>query len=224
MLALSRNQSRQLDKVAIEQYGVPSLVLMENAGRGVADQLTSLGIHGPVLICCGGGNNGGDGLVIARHLDLRGFAARVLVVADLERLTPDTKCNYEIACRLELPIVHCDPRTSLQQSWEEHSEGACWIVDALLGTGASGDPRPPLDQLIDGMNSARAARLAVDVPSGLDCQTGQPGSPTFQAEHTCTFATTKVGFQKPSAKPFLGHVHVVDIGIPTRLVNQLDPE
>ena len=95
-----------------------------------------------------------------------------------------------------------------------------WIVDALLGTGASGPPREPFATAIRAINSASALRLAVDLPSGLDCDTGEPGDPTVQAHHTCTFVAPKTGFGNPAAAPYLGHVHILDIGAPRCLLNE----
>src|ERR671922_618219 len=96
---LSRAEVRELDRRAIEEYGVPGVVLMENAGRGVAELLLSLGVHGPVAVCCGKGNNGGDGFVIARHLDNRNVPVRVLLFARPEELTGDAAVNYRIIAR-----------------------------------------------------------------------------------------------------------------------------
>jgi NAD(P)H-hydrate epimerase len=95
---------------------------------------------------------------------------------------------------------------------------ADWLVDAMLGTGAKGEPRPPYDAAIDWMNAQLCKKLAVDLPSGLDCDTGQPAHYTVRADHTCTFAAMKTGFTQPAAKPFLGTVHVCDIGLPPRLI------
>jgi NAD(P)H-hydrate epimerase len=93
-----------------------------------------------------------------------------------------------------------------------------WIVDALLGTGASGQPRPPMDEAIRAMNASPAKRLGVDLPSGLDCDTGIPAEPTIRANHTCTFVAPKLGFDNPQAATYLGQVHVVDIGVPRRVI------
>ena len=95
-----------------------------------------------------------------------------------------------------------------------------WIVDALLGTGATGDPRSPISVLIQAANTTRARRLAVDLPSGLDCDTGIPGTPTFRADHTCTFVAPKIGFANPAAKEYLGTVSVHDIGVPRKLLQE----
>ena len=98
---------------------------------------------------------------------------------------------------------------------------ATWIVDALLGTGTRGEPRPPLDAVIDQLNAAAALKLAIDLPSGLDCDTGEPARHTIRARHTCTFVAAKRGFLAPAAKPYLGRVHVLDIGARRKLVDEV---
>src|SRR5450432_2124338 len=131
---ISRQQARELDRRAVEEYGVPSVVLMENAGRGATDLLCKLGIAGPVVVCCGGGNNGGDGFVVARHLDLRGFEVRVLLFSGPSKLSEDAEINYRILEKSGVPIRQVEP-----QELERELAGSAWIVDALLGTGARGE-------------------------------------------------------------------------------------
>jgi NAD(P)H-hydrate epimerase len=217
---LSRDEVRQVDRRAIEELGMCGLVLMENAGRGCVDVLMRLGCTGPVAVVCGRGNNAGDGFVIARHLDLRGVSVRVVLLAVPEGLKGDAAANFAI-------LEHCDvPLTDLSQRFDAarldaELDGAEWIVDALLGTGTSGPPRPPLDAAIERMNAAAGCRLAVDLPSGLDCDTGLPAQPTIRADHTCTFVAEKLGFTNPAARPYLGQVHVLDIGVPRKLVEQI---
>jgi NAD(P)H-hydrate epimerase len=216
---LSRNQIREVDRRAIEHYGMSGLVLMENAGRGCTDQLCALGINGPLVICCGRGNNGGDGFVVARHADLRGFEVRLLLFCDPDSIAGDAAANLAI-------LRHCDVTiTVLEHATESELgpllRGADWVVDALLGTGARGEPRPPMDMVIRQLNRCSAKRLAVDVPSGLDCDTGQPASATFRADHTCTFVAAKSGFETEQARPYLGQVHVLDIGTPKRLITEV---
>lgn len=219
-IALNREQSRQVDRIAMEVYGFSGLVLMENAGRGVVDTLERLGIDGEVIICCGRGNNGGDGFVIARHLDIRGHQPRVLLFCDPARLTGDAATNYQILEKMEVPIHACHEDFEISDL-QTHLNGAARAVDALLGTGAQGEPRPPLDLVIDQLNDSGIPILAVDVPSGLDCDSGEPANHTIRAAHTCTFVTPKVGFLKPSAKPYLGTLHVLNIGTPANLVHEL---
>jgi NAD(P)H-hydrate epimerase len=219
-LTLNREQSRKLDRLALEEYGIDGLVLMENAGRGVADKLCELGIAGPVVICCGKGNNAGDGFVIARHLDLRGHSVRVLLWADPGELAGDAAANYRIIEKCDISIEHfaVGHRGSKVAA---SLAGASWIVDALLGTGARGEPRPPLDAVIDQLNADGAPKLAVDLPSGLDCDTGIAARHTIRAKETCTFVAAKPGFYAAGANEFTGRLHILDIGAPRKLVAEI---
>ena len=219
-IALTRQQVRQIDRRAVDECGMSSLVLMENAGRGCADVLCRSGIVGPVVVCCFKGNNAGDGFVIARHLDLRGKAVEVMLWARPEELQGDAAANFGILAHTDVAVsVMLDPAVSRAAAQRIAQTG--WIVDALLGTGAQGSPRPPLDAAIEQMNESPARKLAVDVPSGLDCDTGQPAKPTFRADVTCTFVAAKTGFAAKSAREYLGQVHVLDIGAPRKLIEQV---
>jgi NAD(P)H-hydrate epimerase len=220
LLALTREQSRRVDRLAVEEYGFSGLVLMENAGRGVADVLCGLGLAGPAIICCGKGNNAGDGFVVARHLELRGHAVRVLLWALPEELTGDAAANYRILANSGVPIEvfgSSHDATRLARTLEN----AAWIVDALLGTGARGEPRPPIDAVIDQLNASSTPTLAIDVPSGLDCDTGQAAAHTIHAAVTCTFVAAKAGFLVPGAERYLGRLHVLDIGTPRNLLERI---
>jgi NAD(P)H-hydrate epimerase len=219
-MALTRDQVRSIDRRAIDEFGMSGLVLMENAGRGCVEVLATLGCRGPVGIVCGKGNNAGDGFVMARHLDLRGVAVQVLLLGPPGDLSGDAAANYTIATKSGIPLL--DLSGIYDAARLEVSLAGCeWIVDALLGTGATGPPRPPWDEAIRLLNRHPARRLAVDLPSGLDCDTGLPAEPTFRADHTCTFVARKIGFDNPAAAEFLGTVHVVDIGAPRRLVAEV---
>jgi NAD(P)H-hydrate epimerase len=191
-------------------------MLMENAGRGVADRLCALGIAGGVVICCGRGNNGGDGFVVARHLDLRGYSVTVLLFDDPARLIGDAALNFRIIRAAGIPLEQPDPRRL-----DHRLSQAAWIVDALLGTGATGEVRPPYDLVIDHINNAHRAVLAVDVPSGLDCDTGRAARHTVRALHTCTFVASKPGFLTAGAEAYTGQVHVLDIGAPRKLLAEI---
>jgi NAD(P)H-hydrate epimerase len=216
---LSRAEVREVDRRAIEEYGVSGLVLMENAGRGCVEVLTALGCAGPVVIVCGRGNNAGDGFVIARHLDIRGVPVSIVLLGSPDSLRGDAAANYEIVARSHLPMIDLSQQFDADRLVAELHR-AEWIVDALLGTGSTGSPRPPMDVAIRLMNAAKAKRLAVDLPSGLDCDTGEPAALTFRADHTCTFVAAKIGFGSSAATAFLGQVHVVDIGAPRRLIEE----
>jgi NAD(P)H-hydrate epimerase len=206
---LNRDQSREVDRRAINELGFTGLVLMENAGRGCVDLLERLGIGGPVVILCGKGNNAGDGFVIARHLAIRGHDCHVVCLCATAELRGDAASNFSILAKLNVPI--------LESLAAARDIAADWIVDAMLGTGATGEPRAPFDAAIDWMNAQTAKKLAVDVPSGLDCDTGEPSKHTVRADHTCTFAAMKIGFTLAAAKAYVGEVHVCDIGIPPSL-------
>ena len=219
-IMVSRAQAREIDRRATDDYGIASLVLMENAGRGVVDCLCREGIAGPITVCCGKGNNAGDGFVIARHLQLRGHDVRTIVWADPVELTGDAGVNFAILRKTGVPLEIIAPGSDPlgKSDWFRDAD---WIVDALLGTGTRGEPRPPLDAVIDAINAAPARRVAVDLPSGLDCDTGAPAEHTIRASLTCTFVGLKPGFENPAAQPYLGAVRVLDIGVPPKLVAEV---
>lgn len=214
--SITRDQARLVDALAVSDYGMSGAMLMESAGRGVADRLCALGIDGPVAICCGAGNNGGDGYVVARYLDARGYALRILALADPAKLRGNAALNLRILERSNVPIS-C-PSTD---QFARHLDGCQWVIDALLGTGARGEPRSPLAEAIQSINAAKQRVLAIDVPSGLDCDTGLAAMHTIVAEHTCTLVATKPGFLVPAAARYVGQVHVIDIGLPRKLIDDV---
>lgn len=224
---LSSEQCQQVDRRAIDDYGMLGLVLMENAARGATDVLVELmekahlpKREGPVVVCCAGGNNGGDGLAMARHLDLRGYAVEVLLWADPDKLTADAAANYAIVEKCEIPLKVLGPEYETRQLASSLGS-ASWIIDALLGTGTRGEPRSPMDRVIDQLNESQVPILAIDVPSGMSCDTGQPSSHTIQAQATCTFVAAKLGFREVAAKSHLGELHVLDIGAPRKLIEEV---
>jgi NAD(P)H-hydrate epimerase len=212
-LFLSRDEVRSLDQRASADYGLPGIVLMENAGRGAAELLMGLGVRGPVIICCGRGNNGGDGFVMARHLDNHQVPVRVLLFASPADLRGDAAVNYGVLAKSDVPILQ-SPLATLDQELATSD----WVVDALFGTGLTGPVRAPFDQVIAAINSCPARILAVDIPSGLDCDTGLPLGPTIKAQHTAAMVAQKKGFAQPAARDWLGTVHVIDIGVPRKML------
>lgn len=221
---LSRAEVREVDRRAIEDFGVPGVVLMENAGAGAARLLESLGVTGPVAIACGKGNNGGDGFVIARHLECAGHTVKLILACRPEEIRGDAAVNLAIAQRSGL-VIEC-LAASDQAAWERALAGADWIVDALLGTGASGAPTGPIATAIAAINAVRArgvARvLAVDLPSGLDCDTGAAAGACVRADATATFVARKRGFDAAGAAAFTGPVHVIGIGAPRAALPPFD--
>src|SRR5262249_41470028 len=199
MMFLTCHQTRELDRRAIEEFAIPGIVLMENAGRGMADLLRSLGLKGKVVICCGKGNNGGDGFVIARWLDARGVAVRIVLFCDPRELTGDAATNWRIVQKCDIPMTV--PPESLDDSGlQRELAGAEWIVDALFGSGLRGPVRPPYDRVIAAINDSPARVFAVDIPSGLDSDTGQPLGATVRAHHTATIVAAKQGFATPASR------------------------
>lgn len=224
-LYLTCAQSRAVDAIAMQEFGMLGLVLMENAGRGAAEAIYQFvqsreEVKGrPIVICCGRGNNGGDGFVIARHLSNWGLTPQVLLWTDAKELSGDAAANYAILEKMRVPIARLN-----ETGWEETlaavPRGKGIVVDALLGTGAKGTPRPPYDEAIAWINSLGAVVFAVDLPSGLDADSGEPSERTVKADVTLTFVSQKSGFASPSAKPYLGEVRVIDIGAPREAIEK----
>jgi len=207
---LSREEVRSLDRLAIEEFGVPGIVLMENAGRGCAELLMQINPQRlPVTILTGPGNNGGDGYVMARHLDYAGWPVTVWPISPSENLPADAAINRQIA-------QHCGWISTPTDSFPRPG----WVVDALFGTGLT---RPLSDEAADWverMNRSGCPILAIDLPSGLDADTGEPLGVAVQATHTASFVAWKKGFLNPHAATWTGTVHVINIGAPRQLIER----
>lgn len=216
---LSRAQVRRVDHLAVESLGIPSLLLMENAGRGVAEALLRRGvsIQSPVIVCCGKGNNGGDGLVVARHLEIYEIPVEAIIFDDPASFSPDARTALDILRRTDVPLHQFALPEDLPQL-RNQLRRAGWIVDALLGTGFSGVVREPYAAAIEEINVAGAPVLAIDVPSGLDCDTGEVAGVCVRATATATLLARKPGFRVAAAQAWLGDVEVVEIGIPRSAV------
>jgi NAD(P)H-hydrate epimerase len=214
---LTRIQSREIDRLATDKYHIPSIILMENASRGVADaageELLALTGRptGAVLILCGGGNNGGDGLAAARHLHNRGNSVQIGLTLSPAKYKGDALINWNIVRAMNLPTFSATPESLTNVK-------ADLIIDAIFGTGLLEPPRDPFPAQVAAIEATRIPILAVDLPSGLDCDTGQPLGPTLHARRTVTFVAPKIGFTAPSAVPYLGRVTVADIGCPAELL------
>lgn len=214
---LSCSQVRQLDRLAIQRFDVPGLILMENAGRGCTELLLQQQPGDSIVICCGRGNNGGDGFVMARQLLLAGRSPQIVLTAEPANLQGDAAVNCRIVQQLGIPIrVIREAEISAEQQRElsELLRDASWIVDALLGTGASGAARGVTADLIELINGANRPVLAVDLPSGLDGDTGEAQGSCVRASLTATLAAYKPGLLQPAAAAFAGRLELVPIGIP----------
>ena len=215
---MSRDEVREVDRIAIEQFGLPGVVLMENAARGCVDWLRELGVSGRVVICAGRGNNGGDGFVIARHLENLGINVRVLLFADPKAVRGDAAVNLQVLQKSQTPLRVFDAAEVDSEAVRAELAEADWIVDALLGTGTRGGLREPFATVISEINAAVGRKMAIDLPSGLDCDTGVPvdveNPIAIEAHYTATFVARKLGFQNEASREFTGEIRVIDIGVP----------
>jgi NAD(P)H-hydrate epimerase len=213
---------RDFDAHAVTHCHVPSLLLMENAGAAAADVLVRELLGGKVrgariALVCGTGNNGGDGLVIARHLAVRGALPLVFLAGNPGSLSPDARINYEAWQGIGGQVRELSPGENLGEL-AEAADDANVVVDALFGTGLDRPIEGQLAEVIGVINRARGSRFAVDVPSGLDADTGATLGVAVEAQVTATFAHYKIGLLTPSGARYAGRVHVVDIGVPGSMV------
>ena len=221
-LFFTRHQSRLVDQLAIAA-GTPGIELMENAALGCVHLLLHANPRS-VVICAGTGNNGGDGFAMAKLLQLHQVQTNLILVGEKSSIIGDAAMTLQ---RLDdLPILEINASSSAEQLDTAAdliigSQEGEWIIDAMLGTGATGDPRSPCNEIISYMNVSKALVMAIDVPSGLDCDTGKPGSPTVNADITCTFVTQKIGFLASESKSHLGEVGVIDIGVSEEIIKQV---
>ncbi|HUW20654.1 MAG TPA: NAD(P)H-hydrate epimerase [Sedimentisphaerales bacterium] len=215
---MSRQEVRAVDSWAINELGVPGAVLMENAGRSCAElikeKLAAVG-RPKVCIFCGTGNNGGDGYVIARHLLSDGFRVAVVICGERDKIRGDAKINLHILERLGQPIDHLDlSEGGIADKVKAFAGGADMLVDGLFGTGLSGQLRDEYRELIESINAQGRPILAVDIPSGLDCDTGEPLGAAIRARYTVSFVAVKKGFTlSDRAEKYTGEVFVASIGI-----------
>ena len=210
---LSRAEVRELDRLASVEGGIPSLTLMENAGRGAAElALREFPNARRFVIVCGAGNNGGDGFVMARRLRARGLSVSVFLAADPERISGDALTAFEALTDAGAAWLRIDEGTL--PAFETSLTSADVIVDAIFGTGLDRDVVGTPRAVIERINAAQARRLSLDLPSGLDADTGKPLGAAVRANLTATFAETKRGLATPLGAAHSGRVEVIDIGIP----------
>lgn len=216
VVRLSSAQAREVDRCAIEELGLPGIVLMENAGRGAAevvlDLLRERALAGPVGVVCGPGNNGGDGFVLARHLEIAGVASCVVATSEASR--GDAGLARAVLERSGTPLWLF--REPLDGPVRSALERCTLVVDALLGTGAHGEPKEPIAGAIELVNELGASRpvVALDLPSGIDADTGAVSSRSVRADVTVTFAAEKLGFLGAAARARAGRLVVASIGVP----------
>lgn len=219
-IRLSRDAARRLDREATSRYAIPSIVLMENAAIGLcAHALDMIVPESWALIVCGPGNNGGDGLALARHLTNAGLHTVVAQFGSPGDNAADAKANLHIITLMDIEMIEATIGGLAEASRSRGTPGL--IVDALFGTGLKRGIEGPLAEIVEWINQSGAPVLAVDTPSGLDADTGRPLGPTVCADRTVTFVAPKIGFDALDAQAWLGDLHVVGIGAPATLLDEL---
>jgi len=213
---------RQIDRRAQKEFGIPELVLMEHAGKAAAAAARRLRARagksvGEVVVLAGGGANGGDGFVAARHLDNRGIPVSVVLLSDPDKMHGAARVNLEILKRLRVPIRKAASRASWR-SWSRGNRRVGVILDAMLGTGVTGRVREPIAAAIRWVNRQRCPVISVDVPSGLCSDTGRPCGSAVRATATITCGLPKIGLLRGQGRRLSGHVAVADISLPRVLL------
>ncbi len=220
MFVVTAEEMREIDRRTIEVIGIPGVVLMENAGAQVAEQLRRrIPNHSKICILAGHGNNGGDGFVIARHLMNNEFQVKVWFIGDELKLSEDSRIHFHALINME---ANLKPWNS--ESWElfnQELNNADVIVDALLGTGARGGLRDPHHSIIKVANQAKAYKVAVDMPTGVNSDTGEVIDGAFKADLTVTFALPKLGQLIYPGADYIGELEIVDISIPKKILQEL---
>lgn len=203
----------------MDQLAVPGVILMENAGRQCADiaarMLQSTGGCRATIIA-GSGNNGGDGFVVARQLLTRGYLARVILLTDPQRIKGDALVNLRPLEKLGIDVTetHEATQNELRQIILDAAAESDLLVDAIFGTGLADEVREPFATAIAAINDATRPVLAVDLPSGLDADSGLPLGAAVRATATVSMAAPKIGFENPQASQYLGEIYIADIGVP----------
>ena len=216
-VVMTRDEVRAVDGWAINTVGVPGVALMENAGRSCAELIKekiSDVARPKVCIFCGTGNNGGDGYVIARHLLNSGFRVAVVICGEKIKIKGDAKANLDILERLGQPIEQLDLNDAdIAGRVKTLAADADMLVDGIFGTGLNGRLSDEYKQLIESINAQNCPILAVDIPSGLDCDTGRPLGAAIRAAYTVTFVAVKKGFTSADAPRYTGEIFVASIGV-----------
>lgn len=220
--ALKRDEVREIDRKAIEEYGIPGLILMENAGRNVVEVILKM-LDAPhnskVAIFCGKGNNGGDGFVIARHLYNKGVDISVFLTTKVSGALTDGDAGINLKILLNMNIK-VNEITDAQdcEGIEKGLQEKNLIVDAIFGTGLKGGVRMPASTLIKMINEVNIPIVSVDIPSGLSCDDGVVLGVAIKATKTVTFVSPKVGFFMEQGKEHTGELIVTDISVPRELL------
>jgi NAD(P)H-hydrate epimerase len=211
-LVFSREALRDIDMDSVNEYQIPSIVLMENAARGAAEIIvnsTNATLWTNIVILCGSGNNGGDGYALARHLTNRECAVTIVEISKPK--SEDAVLNSKICREMGIKLVEWEGMLPTDPTI---------IIDAIFGTGLDRNIDGKYAGVIESVNKNSAPCVALDIPSGLDCDSGEPLGCCIKASMTISFVGTKKGFFNENAQRFLGEVIVSDIGCPNSLLNK----
>ena len=222
MKVATAEEMQELDRKAIETYRIPGIVLMENAGRGAAEVISETfpDLHKKkIAIIAGKGNNGGDGFVIARYLLNNGIPVRVYLLTDPKGLRGDAETNFNVFHRMKGEVISV-PSSKEYIKVKRDLERFDILVDGIFGTGLDAEVRGYYREVIDHLNMLQKPIVAIDIPSGLDADTGKPLGAAIRASLTITFGLPKIGHLIPPGLDYVGEVKVIDIGIPKRLVEE----
>jgi len=209
---------KNIDRLATQRFGIPSLILMENAGRVVADEARKMlrNKSAPVSIFCGYGNNGGDGFVVARHLTNSGYKVKVFLIGPRKNMSADTKLNFNIMNKMKIKTKKITNEKQLNPVLKDIKTPQL-IIDAIFGIGIKGELSNFYCRLIETINSMRSAVLSIDIPSGLDADKGIALPVAIVANKTVTMGLVKRGFLSSFAKRYLGRIIIADISLPLQL-------
>jgi hydroxyethylthiazole kinase-like uncharacterized protein yjeF len=224
MRILNAAQMREADRFTIEEIGIPSLVLMENAGRQVVAAMEAAyeaRLNGRVAVLCGRGNNGGDGFVVARTLLQRGIDAAVFVIGALAEVRGDAKTNLEILGRLGVTVVEIGDEQSWELHFSEISQCAL-IVDAIFGTGLKSTLGGMMETIVADVNASSIPIISIDLPSGLSADTPHVLGDCIDASMTVTLAAPKLPLVLPPGEAHAGDVVIADIGIPHEVIDSVE--
>lgn len=210
---VSSKQMRQIDNITSSKYKINSLILMENAGKAVYNELEKRikNIKNKTIaVICGSGNNAGDGFVVARYLHNAGYNVKVVLVKPTSSFKDDCKINFEILKKIKADI-----------SKDINEIDSDIIIDAILGTGIKGFVDDKVSKAIDKINETKAYKLSIDIPSGLDSDTGEICGNAVMADITITLALPKNAFKNKKTKRYTGELIIADIGIPKLAIEDI---
>lgn len=218
MKLVTSKQIQEIDRIAVSGFKIPSLTLMENAGRKASEIIQQrLSPGDSVLIAVGKGNNGGDGLVIARHLLEKGLKVQLVMTALPEHLSHDARSNWDRLEKLKPGVILIEDESNLA-GLDQAIKESSYIIDAIFGTGLNSEVRGRYRKLIDKINAGLRPVISIDIPSGLSADTGEPLGVAIKASLTITFGLPKIGQVLPPGPEYVKELLIADIGFPSELI------